>query len=216
MNTGVYCIRNIFNDKMYIGSSVDIKKRIKRHTTTLNNGSHHSIILQRAWDKYGPESFEFVILKITENTTYEEQLYIDFIKPDYNVSKSSTAPMLGRKHSKETKKKFSSIKRPKGKGHYMYGKTRPKESIRKQIETMTGSKRSEKTKIKMSETAKRINAISRIDYSKIRKPIMDNLGNKFASLTDASLFHKINVATVCDILKGRHSKTRKGVSFEYI
>ena len=67
-----------------------------------------------------------------------------------------------------------------------------------------------------SETAKRINAISRIDYSKIRKPIMDNLGNKFASLTDASLFHKINVATVCDILKGRHSKTRKGVSFEYI
>lgn len=48
-----------------------------------------------------------------------------------------------------------------------------------------------------------------------QRQIVDSNGKIFDSLVKCSKFHKISVQTVCDILKGRHSKTRKGISFEY-
>lgn len=39
---GVYGIVNIKNNKIYIGSSIDIYLRWKKHIRDLNNGSHHS------------------------------------------------------------------------------------------------------------------------------------------------------------------------------
>ena len=67
----------------------------------------------------------------------------------------------------------------------------------------------------MSNTAKRINSINRIDHNIIRKKVKDNKGNLFNSLTDAANFWKIHISTICDILHKRHSKTRKGVIFTY-
>lgn len=36
---GIYCIRNLINSKVYIGKSVDIHRRIKRHVGHLNQQS---------------------------------------------------------------------------------------------------------------------------------------------------------------------------------
>lgn len=74
---------------------------------------------------------------------------------------------------------------------------------------------SKKVKKKMSITAKRINSISRIDFTKSYRPVIDNLDNWFKNCTEAAKFHGISNQTLCDILKGRHIQTRKGVSFEY-
>ena len=63
---GVYMIKNKVNGKFYIGSSVDIAYRWARHKRQLRNGNHHSIHLQRAWDKYGEASFDFSILSTIE------------------------------------------------------------------------------------------------------------------------------------------------------
>ncbi|MDD2470089.1 MAG: GIY-YIG nuclease family protein [Bacilli bacterium] len=111
---GVYQIKNLVNGKMYIGSSIDINSRWKEHIRDLNNNKHHSLHLQRAWNKYGESSFEFNVLEeCNEDTTLErEQYYLDKLESfkrdnGYNVSKSSSAPMMGRKHSKETKIKIS-------------------------------------------------------------------------------------------------------------
>jgi predicted GIY-YIG superfamily endonuclease len=51
--SGIYYIKNITNNKLYIGSSKDILKRFYEHKRLLRHNKHHSIRLQRAWDKYG-------------------------------------------------------------------------------------------------------------------------------------------------------------------
>jgi len=49
--SGVYAIWCNGNQKIYIGSSVDILKRINQHKRELRTGKHHNPILQRSWNK---------------------------------------------------------------------------------------------------------------------------------------------------------------------
>lgn len=76
---GIYKITNIYNGKMYIGSSNNIDRRWKEHKTSLNKGIHHSAKLQNSWNKHGEDSFIFEVLEEcdTEKLLYLEQFYID-------------------------------------------------------------------------------------------------------------------------------------------
>ncbi|MGL5329774.1 MAG: GIY-YIG nuclease family protein, partial [Peptostreptococcaceae bacterium] len=106
--SGIYQIRNIDNGKVYIGSSKDVDKRWKQHIYSLNNKSHHSIKLQRAWDKYGQESFSFEIIEQCEEgkLLYLEQYYIDTnnsYKDGYNCKdKTINNTILEDKYSEIT------------------------------------------------------------------------------------------------------------------
>lgn len=120
IKSGIYIIRNLINDKIYIGSSADVNKRIVTHKSRLNLNKHHSIILQRAYNKYGSENFVFEIFEYIEDKTKlleREQNWLDFFKPEYNISKIAGSPMLGKKHSDATKKLLSEQR----KGHKHYG-----------------------------------------------------------------------------------------------
>ena len=96
---GIYCIENLVNSKKYIGSSINIKNRWYSHKTSLKKGLHHSYKLQRAWNKYGEENFEFKILKEIEIDQIKElrkieQNYLDKFqsynfKFGYNVNQNS-------------------------------------------------------------------------------------------------------------------------------
>lgn len=77
---GIYSIVNKIDGKRYIGQSIDIETRIKRHFRELRNRNHHSKYLQRAFDKYGEESFETEILFTCEETCNLDELEKDFIK----------------------------------------------------------------------------------------------------------------------------------------
>lgn len=89
---GIYKITNIENNKIYIGSSVDIEKRWTKHVQDLNNNKHHSYKLQEDWNKYSPETFEFEIVNaMTDEEMLRdiEQLYLSKYKPykdGYNVA----------------------------------------------------------------------------------------------------------------------------------
>jgi hypothetical protein len=88
--SGIYKIVNIKNGKMYIGSSKNIKRRWGIHKSSLKNNRHHSVYLQRAWNKYGKENFVYEVIKEMPNTSdielfNEETNYITTLKPDYNV-----------------------------------------------------------------------------------------------------------------------------------
>jgi hypothetical protein len=89
---GVYKITNIINGKYYIGSSYNIKNRIRKHFELLKRNSHHSIYFQHAYNKYGKESFNISILEVCkkEDILIIEQKYLDQItnwKICYNMSK---------------------------------------------------------------------------------------------------------------------------------
>lgn len=96
---GIYKIRNIINNKIYIGSSKNIDRRFKRHKKDLNNNCHCNIILQRAWNKYGSCSFVFEIveqfIKISpKELLIIEQLYLDKCPNKYNIAPASGGDML--------------------------------------------------------------------------------------------------------------------------
>lgn len=78
MTSGVYLIRCIPTEKVYVGSSVNIIARWSQHKCDLKAKRHHSTKLQRAWDKYGASSFEFSVIE--ENCSeliQAEQKWID-------------------------------------------------------------------------------------------------------------------------------------------
>lgn len=58
MSGYIYYIKNTITGKMYIGQTTNINRRQERHFCDLRAGNHHSIKLQRAYDKYGAEAFE--------------------------------------------------------------------------------------------------------------------------------------------------------------
>lgn len=55
MNSGIYQIRNLANNKRYIGSTECIERRWRHHQRLLKINKHHSCHLQSAWEKYGKE-----------------------------------------------------------------------------------------------------------------------------------------------------------------
>lgn len=55
-NIGIYKITNLINNKFYIGSSSDLKKRLYEHRRELNLGVQANKHLQSAWNKYGKKT----------------------------------------------------------------------------------------------------------------------------------------------------------------
>lgn len=62
----IYEIRNLINNKVYIGSSKQVNKRFTIHRHRLNKNTHANKYLQAAWNKYGKDAFEFKVIHILE------------------------------------------------------------------------------------------------------------------------------------------------------
>lgn len=94
MVSGIYAIKCKKNNKMYVGSSVNIASRFRKHKADLLKNKHHSLYLQRAWNKYGKESFIFeTIEEVPKDELLDvEQMYLDCLDFDclMNVSKFSS------------------------------------------------------------------------------------------------------------------------------
>lgn len=54
---GLYAIVHVPTNRAYVGSSINIKRRIKEHMTDLRYERHHCAYLQNAWLKYGADQF---------------------------------------------------------------------------------------------------------------------------------------------------------------
>lgn len=105
----IYEIRNTINNKRYVGSSINPKRRRVVHLRKLRQGKHHSIVLQRAFDKYGEESFFFSVIENNIPLTYlveREQYWLNKLQPEYNVAKVAGS-RIGVLASEETKRKIS-------------------------------------------------------------------------------------------------------------
>lgn len=106
---GVYCIKNLLNNKKYIGSSMNLRKRLKAHLYALDANRHHSLKLQRAWNKYGYKHFSVEILEecdqVLDTLLFLEQKYLD-LKPEYNTLEKAYS-FDGFKLSKEARDKIS-------------------------------------------------------------------------------------------------------------
>lgn len=111
---GIYKIVNKATGLCYVGQSQRVKKRIKEHFRLLRKGVHPNQKLQRAFDKYGEESFDWsmeVECQSFEDLDQIEEMFLKgeakFDEPTfYNIADFAKAPMRGKQHTEETKKKI--------------------------------------------------------------------------------------------------------------
>jgi len=119
IKSGIYSITCKVNNKVYIGSSVNIVKRWREHLSSLRRGKHRNQYLQHAFTKYGEESFSFSIVVECEPEMLlieeEKQIKIyNSFNDGFNLVETPTTNMLGYKHTEESIKKMSRVRKKLG------------------------------------------------------------------------------------------------------
>jgi len=112
---GIYKLVNRATGKCYVGQSQRAQKRIKEHFRLLRNKKHPNTHLQRAYNKYGAESFYGAIeveCSNLEELDRLEELFLQgcawFEEPTiYNIADFAKAPMRGKQHSMEVRERIS-------------------------------------------------------------------------------------------------------------
>lgn len=127
--SGIYIISSKkFPGRIYIGSSVDMRKRWNRHKRDLVNQCHHNNKLQNHVNKYGLGDiflkFKFQFRPEVLITT--EQIFINICDPYFNINPTA-ASRLNSKQSIETRLKISKA-----------SKASPKEDVVKRYARLTG------------------------------------------------------------------------------
>ena len=111
---GIYLIRNIKNGHFYIGSTKAHFGRWYNHKRALRNNFHTNGRLQRAWNKYGSDSFIFEFVeefKLEQLQIIEQHLLDRYFGTDicYNLNPYADRwpSSIGRKSSKKTRRRQS-------------------------------------------------------------------------------------------------------------
>ena len=118
MQSGVYCFRNIVNNKIYVGSSVNVFRRKQEHLKALRTKKHFNTHMQYAFNKYGEANLEFTMLEeVVAHTQLvpREQYWIDYYdsakrNKGYNISSTVNGGCV----SLESRKKHSITNRRLG------------------------------------------------------------------------------------------------------
>ena len=108
--SGIYRILNKINGNCYIGSSLNVEKRYKHHLSTLRHTSRRCSILQKAFNKYGEDNFEFQVILCCkpEYRLYYEQQLIRELNSQYNVfTNVSDSPLRQFTFTEQSKLKMS-------------------------------------------------------------------------------------------------------------
>lgn len=78
----IYVGRCLPTNKVYVGSTVQGKRRVLSHARDLNANRHSNSYLQNAWDQYGESSFVWHVVEecAPEELLMREQWWIGFLR----------------------------------------------------------------------------------------------------------------------------------------
>lgn len=92
--SGIYKIKNLENDKIYIGQSVTVRRRVKEHMNKLRDNKHENKHLQNSWNKNGEKSFVFELVEYCdrEELNSREVYWMNYFKSyekkhGYNITR---------------------------------------------------------------------------------------------------------------------------------
>jgi group I intron endonuclease len=126
--SGIYKIENIENGFVYIGSAYNFYNRYRVHKSRLSRGKHDNYHLQKSYNKYGVEKFEFSIVEIVDNidNIYDiEKFYINkfFGTKCYNIN-TETQPHINLISWNDSREKEFSLISPDGELRFFKGYVR--------------------------------------------------------------------------------------------
>lgn len=193
----IYEIRNLINNKIYVGSTNNLMYRRNYHLNHLRKNTHYNQKLQRAWNKYGESNFEVDILMYCEPKLlfYYEQQFLDLWNPEYNISKNAQVPTKRGGHL--SKEHASNISR-----------------------ALTGKKMSDEAKANMSlgqkgkkfsEETHKLWSQQRIDHertAKLHKGLISPDGTIYKDIFNMSKFcreHNLHRGHILEVENGEQS-----------
>ncbi len=226
MKSGIYQIKNIITDKVYIGSAININLRWKEHLNDLKGNKHHSIKLQRSFNIHGIDNFMFEVIEPCDIIILieREQFFIDMFD-SYNNGYNcipTAGSRLGSIQSEETKEKIR---------QKLKGRVSPRKGVEVTDETkikMSNSKLgvsiSEEAKVNMSKSklgnknpfyGKKVKEENK-QYKKINQLSKDGvLIKEWPSITECANFFNIDINSISKVLHGKR-KTTAGFKFEIV
>lgn len=169
---GIYEIRNLINNKVYIGQAKNIKRRWSYHKSKLKLNKHWNKYLQYSYNKYNKENFVFKIIEecniedLSRKESYWCNLFNSFNRKNgYNL----TIPKIngGYNLTMEGKEKISKVHK---------GKIISKELRNKISMANIGKVLSQETKDKMSISKKgtKFSKIAKNNMSIAKKKQLQN------------------------------------------
>ena len=196
--SGVYMWKNNINGKTYIGSSINLGKRLTSYYNyNFISKPQHKMPIYKALLKYGYSKFSLEILEYCNKfiVIEREQYYINLLKPKYNVLKTAGST-LGYKHSKEARAKIAAA--IKGENNPMYGKKRI---------------HSEKTLAKISEAKKgkaRVVGAGRPSERILVLDLQTNISTEYESISYAAKTLNIPKSRISMYFSRNQNKPFKG------
>lgn len=148
---GIYRILNTINNKFYIGSSVNLRKRLYEHRRLLRLGKHENYHLQNAFTKYGEENFKFEIIEVLKEVPKDirvlRDLETDYIQKfesydqsiGYNVIKGGIGT-INTPCSEEKRQKISESNKGKSAWNKNVPMTAEQKQLLKKIQTSARGK----------------------------------------------------------------------------
>ncbi|MEK6879654.1 MAG: NUMOD3 domain-containing DNA-binding protein [Nanoarchaeota archaeon] len=245
-NCNIYLLSG--HNNLYVGSDKD-GSRPHEHKYTLETNSHCNQYMQRISNKYGLQIFYYQpLVEIPqEYVIYRDQIENSYIKlfdtynNGYNLMEFADTPFLGRKHSEETKRKFSQQRMG---NKYCLGKKcdeNKKQKIRNKNKGKHRSKNTEfkkgiipwnkgipwsneiKKKLSIANTGKKLSQETKV---KISESLKNNHKNRkkvicletniiYDSIKDATKKLKLNFNHISDVCLGKR-KISNGFHWKYL
>lgn len=203
----IYLITNNINGKQYVGQTTRaLEKRWQEHTC---RGITAKSAVKSAIKKYGKENFTIQQIDSASNLEELNKKEIDWINKldtlnlGYNLHLGGGSTEI----TEETREKLSKAAK---------GRKLSKSHILRLKEVHVGSKRSKKSKEKMSAAAKKdTNRISHLNNISPRKKIIDNKNTIYNSITQASKTLNISRSSIYKVLKGEWQQVNN-MTFSYL
>ena len=233
MAKGIYKILNLINNKVYVGSAINLNSRKNQHFSDLRLNKHVNNHLQYTYNKHGECNLKFIIIEYLDNNEElikREQYWMDSLQSYNDNHGYNICPIagncLGKKHSETTKDKLR-ISSMNNKHALGYKHTEEaKERMRSPRKNKGGGRpkgfsQSEEVKLKLSILLKgRISPMKgkkhtndskkKISESRYKKVINITTGEIFNSLLEASeAYPSTTRSSIGSVCAGRYKTASK-------
>lgn len=190
-SAGIYMILCIPANKAYIGQSKNIKRRWAHHRNRLKANEHGNRYLQNLYNKYGKDSFYYVVLENCANLTEREAYYVLQLDNESRINLAAIADIFPISEETKSKSKISPQCREaarivnKNRVSSLKGVPLTQEHKMKVSIAHTGKALSEEHKRKISEAKKRLGVMPPSRKGKVlseehKKKISDSIKEVFS------------------------------------